>query len=166
MDKIAKLRQVMLAAFANKAVPLLNGTVTAVDGESCTVLIGELELDEVRLKATINGGDNKLLLVPPVGSIVLVGSLTGDLTDLAVISCDEVEKLTYKQGQLTLEIDSTDSTVKVENATTGLKALFQQLTDLLKQFKVTTPSGPSSGLVPDTLSAIIQFESDFKTLLK
>ena len=166
MDKYAKLREALKAATAVDMMPLMNAKLTAVAGDSCTVLWGELELTDVRLKATINGAANKLLLVPKAGSNVLIGSLTGDLKDLAVLRVDELERLTYAQDGLEVVIDSADGKVSVANGSTSLKALFQELVDLLKGFKVNTPSGPSATLLPDTLAAIMQFETDFKLLLK
>lgn len=148
-------------------LPLINAEVVSVeDEESCTVKIDELIIDEVRLKATINGSNNKVIVQPKVGSMVLIGSLTGDLKDLAVLSVDEIEKLLYEQDGLRIEIDSTDKKIKIENDQVSLKSLFQSLTNLLKQFKVFTPAGPSGTPLPTTISSLTQFENDFKKLLK
>lgn len=166
MDRYKKLIDVLQLATPKEVLPLLNAEVKEITGESCTVVVDGLELTEVRLKATINGDSDGLLLIPKVGSMVLLGSLTGDLKDLAVLSIDQMEQLQYKQSGLSVVIDSTDKKVSIENDSTSLKALFQGLADLLKQFKVTTPSGPSTALLPDTMQAVIQFETDFKKLLK
>lgn len=166
MDKYKKL----IAALQNIApvpmVPLLPVQVKAITGESCTVEFGDLELTDVRLKATINGADNSLLLLPKVGSTVLVGSLTGDLKDLAVLKIDELQKINYVQDGLQLTVDATDNKVSVSNEQVSLYSLMQQLVDLLKAFKVYTPAGPSGTALPDTLAAILQFEVSFKQLLK
>jgi len=167
MDKYKKLGVLLNGLVADgKMIPLFNAEVKSIQGESCTIDLNGLELDEVRLKATINGKANKVIVTPAVGSMVLVGSLTGDLKDLAVLNVDEIEKLEYVQNGLNIIIDSSDGKVKIENANTSAYNLFQQLTDLLKQFKVYTPSGPSGTALPDVVILINQFETDFKTILK
>lgn len=165
MDNIKKLGD-MLAGLNKPALPLFNAEVKSIEGESCTIIINNIEIDDVRLKATINGKTNKILTIPAVGSMVLVGSLTGDLKDLAVLAVDEIAKLQYEQDGLQLLIDSTDGKVSIGNAGTDLFTLFQMLTDLLKAFKVFTPSGPSGGPLPPTIVSITNFETAFKTLLK
>lgn len=166
MDKYAKLVEVLRRATKTDTMPLINAVVQSVAGDTCTVLWGELELTDVRLKATIGGGTDSLLIVPKAGSNVLLGSLTGDLKDLAVLRVDEMESLSYQQGGLTVEIDSTDGKLKAANGSTSLKDIFQELADLLKSFALSTPAGPTSGILPPTAQAITQFETDFKTLLK
>ncbi|MEN9570902.1 MAG: hypothetical protein RL172_2133, partial [Bacteroidota bacterium] len=166
--KYKKLSEMLGRNFSQnwKTVPLFNAVVKSIQGESCTVDIDGLEIDEVRLKATINGEQNKIIAEPKIDSIVLVGSLTGDLTDLAVLKIDEVAKLLYEQDGLKIEIDSTDGKVKIENNLVSVYDLFQQLVDLLKLFKVYTPAGPSGTPLPDTLMSITAFETDFKKILK
>lgn len=166
MDRYKKLAEVLRKHFGENMMPMFNAEVVSVEGESCTVLFDGLEINEVRLKATINGSDNKIILEPKPGSRVLIGTLTGDLKDLAVIKADEIAKLVYEQDGLQLTVDSTDGKVKLENESVSLYQLFQDLVDLLKQFKVYTPAGPSGTALPDTLTAIIAFETGFKQILK
>lgn len=167
MDKYKKLAD--LLSGIGKGIlpmPLFNATVISVGDESCTIQVNDVELDEVRLKATINESENKVIARPKVGSMVLVGSLTGDYKDLAVLAVDEVEKLEYEQDGLKVLIDSTDGKVSISNDETSLFAVFQLLTDLLKQFKVFTPAGPSGTPLPTTITSITQFETKFKSILK
>jgi hypothetical protein len=67
---------------------------------------------------------------------------------------------------LNLVIDSTDGKISISNNTVSVKDVFQQLTDLLKGFKVYTPAGPSGTALPDVVILINQFETAFKTILK
>ena len=144
----------------------LTGEVVSVEGESCTVAIDGVEIPDVRLKATINEAENFLLLTPVVGSLVLLISLTGEISDLTAIKFDEVEKIEYKQDGLNVLIDSADKKVMVKNDSTSLVDLFSSLVNVLNQIKVLTSAGPSTGLTPDSISLIEQFEAEFKTLLK
>jgi hypothetical protein len=167
MDNLRKLIDTLKAAVLEPpTLPIVPMQVKAITGESCTVVYGDLELTDVRLKATINGSGNKLLLLPKVGSMVLVGSLTNDLKDLAVLQVDELQEINYEQDGFKLELDTTTGKFLIENQQVGLKGLLQQLTDLLKQFKVYTPDGPSGTPLPDTVASIMQFETSFKQLLK
>lgn len=165
MDKYRKLWE-LLKPQTGKVIPLFNAVVKSIEGESCTIELDGLDIDEVRLKATINEEDDYILLSPKVGSMVLVGSLTGDLSDLAVLKVDQVEKLEYKQNGLEILVDSTDGKLQVKNEDISFVDVFQALTNLLKQFKVFTPTGPSGTPLPDTITALTQFETTFKKILK
>lgn len=167
MDKYAKFIETLKKGIApDQQVLIIPAEVKQITGESCTVLYGELELSEVRLKATINGSSNKLMLLPKIGSMVLVGSLSGDLKDLAVLKIDELEKVEYEQDGLNIEIDSTSNKISVRNNAISLKDLFQELADLLKQFQVFTPVGPSGNPLPTTIQKIVAFENHYQQLLK
>lgn len=96
MDKYAKLREQLkdICGGSGGGVVLLQGKVVRVDGDSCSILLGDLELSDVRLRATVGEtGEGLLLVTPVVGSVVLVGSLTGDYRDLAVLSVDQFSEI-------------------------------------------------------------------------
>jgi hypothetical protein len=168
MDKYAKLAELLRAVAGNNIMmPLIVADVKAITGESCTVMVGELEVTEVRLKATVNGDGNYLLAEPKVGSRVLVGSLSGDLKELAVIKCDEVGKLKYKQNGLEILVDSADGKLMVKNGTVSLISIIGDLINMMKtEFKVFTPSGPSGTALPLTVTKLTNIENRFKQLLK
>lgn len=168
MDKYRKLGDALKGLFPeeSKPLPLFNAEVVSIQGESCTIRLDELEIDGVRLKATINESGDKLLITPPAGSMVLVGTLTGDLKDLAVVSVDQFERLEYQQNGLKVLIDGTDGKIAISNEATDLKGIFQSLADLLREFKVYTANGPSGTPIATTVQKIMAFETDFKNLLK
>ncbi|KMQ70244.1 hypothetical protein [Chryseobacterium koreense] len=150
---------------ANPNFPI-TAEVLEIDEDTCTVkLPNGLEVPGVRLKATQDGEDN-LLIIPKVGSSVLVLSSDGTVDNLTVIKCDVAEKIIFNENGLEVEIDSETKKIKVQNEQTSLKQLFSQLTEILKTLKVFTPVGPSGTPLPDTIAKIIQFENDFKTILK
>ena len=164
-DKLAKLKENIRQIVGANPNLLIDGTVTVVDGDKCSVMVNDFEISDVRLKATADGTDH-LLIIPKVGSRVLMLSTDGTVGNMTVIKCDVAEKIFYNENGLQVEIDSTTGKVKVQNESTSLKDLFQQLTDLLKQLKVFTPAGPSGTPLPDSIVRIEQFETDFKTILK
>lgn len=99
MDKYAKLREMLRGICgyqANKEPLLFQAKVVSVQGDCCEVDMGGLVLSDVRLKAVADGQtDGVILMVPAVDSWVLVGSLTGDYKDLAVLNMDRFEKIIF-----------------------------------------------------------------------
>ncbi len=143
----------------------LHGTVTAVNGDTCSVLIGGLELTDIRLKST-TGGDNRLLVTPKIGTDVTLLSSDGTIDNLTVIAVDRIAKLELKEADFRLEIDCETKKLGFGNSETNIYKLLDDLQKLLKQLKVYTPAGPSGTPLPDSIARIEQFESDFKKILK
>ena len=167
-DRSAKLIEVLKKSLGVKSnVHLFNAEVKSVQGESCTVAVGDLELTDVRLKATINEASDYLMQIPAVGSMVLCGDMSGgDLREVCVLKIDKLEKLVLKQSGLDVLIDTTDGKIHIENEGPGLLQLFNALADILKTLKVFTPAGPSGTPLATTITKIQQFETNFKQLLK
>ncbi|WP_435138922.1 hypothetical protein [Formosa sp. A9] len=164
VTEIKRLLREIVGANPNLPIP---AKVLNVAGDVCTVeLKGGLQLSDVKLKATSNENESFVLVTPKVNTMVLLLSLSGKLDNLTIIKVDEVEKIELVQGDLKVLVDSSDNKIGIENGSCSINELFQDLTDLLKQFKVVTPSGPSTALTPETLLAVEQFEIKFKTLLK
>lgn len=158
-----KLREIVSA---NPNLPL-QAEVTAVQSETCTVrLASGLEVDDIRLKASVNNDADYLLIRPKVGSKVLLLSITGDLKDLAIIKTDQVKNIELKQGGMEILADATDGKVKIKNSGADLKEILDDLSALLKGFKVFTPSGPSGTPLPPVLAKINAFETKYKKLFK
>jgi hypothetical protein len=76
------------------------GTVTKVNGASCTVMIGDAEIEGVRLRASLSDRERQMLVVPKVGSPVTLGCLTADLNNMVVLQVDEIESITINGGEL------------------------------------------------------------------
>ncbi|ROH98413.1 hypothetical protein EGI16_21500 [Chryseobacterium sp. G0240] len=166
MDKYKKLRQnIQQIVGANPNLPI-DGIVKSIEGNTCTVELSDgFEVSDVRLKATTDENDH-LLVVPKVGSSVLMISTDLTVDNLTVIKCDQASKMIFNENGLTVEIDSTDGRVKIKNSETSLFDIMQDLTTLLKQLKVYTPAGPSGTPLPDSVVQIQQFETKFKKILK
>lgn len=167
-DRNAKLIEALRKGLGIRAsIVLFNAEVKSIQGESCTVAVGDLELTDVRLKATINEASDYLLPVPKTGSMVLCGDLSGgDLRDVCVLKVDELERIEYKQNGLEFIADSSDRKVSLKNSSVSLKSLFESVADILKTIKVFTPSGPSGTPLTPTVLKIQQFETALKQLLK
>jgi len=167
MDKIAELKKnlrIVVGADANYPV---RGTIESIEGQTCSVkLASGLVVPDVRLKATIGTGNDYVLITPAVGSDVLMLSGNGTLDDLTVIKVDQSEKTEIRQGGLIILIDSTDGKVQVKNDNASLVDIFNDLAELIKVLKVSTPMGPSGVPLPDTITSLNQWQVKFKQLLK
>lgn len=142
----------------------IHGVVTAVDGETCSVLlVGGLVVSDVRLKATVTGNKRKVLLTPKIGSEVMMISSDTSVANLTVVSIDEVDKIEIVTEDISIIVDDK---VSVLNDNFNLAQVLSDLCDLLKTFQVTTPVGPSMAVLTTTIAKIDQVEKGFKSLLK
>lgn len=127
---------------------LTQGEVVAVEDLTCTVKIGDAEIEGVRLRASLTGRDRQILTVPKVGSCVTLGCLTADLNNLVVLQVDEIEKIIVNGGEL-------GGLIKIQELTDKINALveaFNSHTHLLPTGAVITSAGPS--INPVTVPAI------------
>ena len=81
-------------------IAVYQGIVVSVEGITCTVRFGTMDVPGVRLRASEASDDAQLLIVPRKESAVIVGSLSGDLTQLAVPSVDAIERIEINGGKL------------------------------------------------------------------
>lgn len=93
-----------------KNIPLFTAEVTKITNNTCSIKCGDLVLTDVRLKVTIDDDTNTMMFVPKVGTMVLVGSLTGDLKDLCVVKVDVLDKIIL---DVKVEVDIKSPKVKV-----------------------------------------------------
>jgi len=68
-------------------------------------------------------------------------------------------------GTFRVEIDKANGKFKISNPEVSFKELFQDLKILIENLKVKTSSGPSVGLLPDTIERLDQFEDKYKKIL-
>lgn len=99
MDPYKELAE-SLKNFGAKDITVVQGIVTAVSGNTCSVEVGSIVIPGVRLRASESEKEGEMLIVPKVGSPVLMGSLSGDMSQLAVLAVDEVESITINGGKL------------------------------------------------------------------
>lgn len=169
MNKIAEIKKKLKEVVsANPNYPII-GKVTAVDGESCSVvLVGGLELSDVKLSATVRESADYLLLVPAIGSDVLMLSGDGTLSNLYVIKVDQIAKFKFSQNGLKVNFDSIDKKVNIENESGSLKDLFSDLANILTNLKVAviTEGAPSGTITPDVEVLVTNFSTAVNSLLK
>ncbi len=182
MDKLKRLDEALRQYSGTTNINIVAAEVLSVDGERCSVKIREnLEVTDVRLKATINGSGNKILITPVVGSYVLLGSLTGDEKDLTIVQMDEVEKVEYKQDEVKFTINATknemeaningtivmlDDKVKIRNNIYGLFELILEFIDICRDEIHMTTAGPTVSLNPANKVLFNLLKEKFGKLLK
>ena len=78
---------------------LVRCTVGSVDEgqQTCNLqpLNGDAEIFDVKLKATLDGLENGMVVFPKVGSQVIVGLADGTETDAYLLLCSEFDKVVF-----------------------------------------------------------------------
>lgn len=169
MDKSAKIKQALREIVGASPNLPISGTVESIQNDTVSVkLVSGLVLDDVRLNATSSEHTDFMLLTPAIGSEVLLLSVDGTLNNLVVVKMDKVQSFAFSKDGLKIEFDGTDKKVKIENDTLNLKDLFQNLATIISGLKVQviTEGAPSGVPMPDTQSAISQFQASINQLLK
>lgn len=123
MDSYRQLAQHLSGLKARKA-SLYQGFVKSVEGKTCTVQIDGLDVPDVRLRASTTDEESELILVPAVGSAVIVGALSDDFGQLTLLSMDKVDTITIhggKQGGLVLAPSLVEKLNALEDDINNLK---------------------------------------------
>lgn len=127
MDSYKELAQLVQAAAGKASLTLMQGIVRKVDGVLCDVELGNVTVPDVRLRASEAAEAGQLLITPAVGSAVIVGSLSGDLTQLVVLAVDRAESITINGGKL--------------GGLINIEPLTQKLNELVQAFNSHTHQG-------------------------
>lgn len=152
--------------FKNGFTAPINGIVKSIENDTCTVEIGAaFIISDVKLKSTADGSDS-LLIIPKIDTRVTLLSIDGTVDNLTIIKVDIAEKIIFNENGLQVIIDSSEGKVTIKNDESSLFDLLKDLTNILKQLKVSTATGPSGTPLPDSILSIEKFETDFKKLLK
>ena len=77
MDIYGQIAQTIKKMGAANGVILFSADVKSVDGDTCTLIIGSLELTDVRLRAVVNSENDKIVVTPKAGSRVLAADMSG-----------------------------------------------------------------------------------------
>lgn len=149
------------------AVEIYDGKVVAVDEGNYTVdveLDADLVLPDVKLRSVINTDEKAgFVCLPQKDTEIVFAKIEGE-SDYVLLKTAELEKVIIEIDTAKMEV-SKDG-YKISKGTVSLLDVFQDVKDLLMNLKVTTPSGPSTNLLPDSIAALNQLEIKFKDLLK
>lgn len=111
---------------------LYQGVVTALSDITCEVSIDGLSIPDVRLRASTEVDGAQIIVRPAVGSVVIVGSLTGDLDHLVVLSMDQAEEVVINGGKL-------GGLIKVQELTKKINTLEREINDIKQVLSNWTP---------------------------
>lgn len=149
MDKYRRIAELM-KGFQQSGQVFFPATVESVEGVTCTVKVDGLSVSDVRLKATATKTDNQVLLIPMKGSDVLVGSFSGDFSNLFVLAADA--------------IDLIEITCNGQNVMRNISDLIGALSGTLQ---LTTSVGAATGTFgPATIAKLKSIETSFKQIFK
>lgn len=160
MQPEQRLIRNLQAAVGPAPLTVYQGIVASVEGITCTVTFGSQSVSGVRLRASEAENDSQILLVPRVGTAVIVGSLSGDLSQLAVLSVDAVERIEINGGRLGGLINIDALTDKIN----ALVEAFNEHTHTIGpgSIVVGVPSAPQANynpvVVPKVLSTASRLE--------
>jgi hypothetical protein len=132
MDQYRRLRDNLMQMMgAGKEITIWQGIVKSVEGTTCTVTFGTLDVEGVRLRASLAENESHLLIVPKVNTAVVVGSLSKDLSLLVVLAVDEVESITINGGKL--------------GGLINIESLTQKINELVRTFNNHTHQVSTTG---------------------
>lgn len=147
MDTYAEIaRAIKAITGGNGGTALFTAEVKSVEGETCTVLVGELEVPDVLLTPADEGVDGKLLITPKEGSQVTVADLSGgELRHLAVVHWGEVEKISLTADSIELNGGDNGGLVKIEALTDKINNIEKDINKLKQAFTTWVPVPQDGG---------------------
>lgn len=165
MSKAAEIKRALIEALGvNPNLPI-TAEVVSVQDKTCSVkLVSELVLTDVRLGATISDDQDSLLIVPKIGSEVVLISQTGKLSGLMVIKVDAVERIEFKKSDFEFIVDGTTKKVTLKNSGANLGSLMNDLIDTVSNAQIITPNGPGS-ISSTTITQLTSIKTKFNLIL-
>lgn len=122
MDPYRELRD-RLQGLHRTPTGILFGKVVRVNGLEVEVAMGNTRVS-ARLRPTALPNDAQLLITPAVDSAVVLGSLSGDLTELVVLAIDKADRIEMT-GEVILNGGGLGGLINVGDLTTKLNELVQ-----------------------------------------
>ncbi|ROI09798.1 hypothetical protein EGI11_03305 [Chryseobacterium sp. H3056] len=155
--------QKALSKLTGRKVSTFPASVVSVNKEvgTCTVSDGELEFVDVQLSATVKD-DKRFLLIPKVGSFVLVSPIQEDLHRLYVEMFSEIVEVIMRTDASEFSFNDDGFLLKKQAET--LKQLMGDLLQAIQNMKFTTNAGPTILLL--NKPTFKEIETRFNNFLK
>ena len=128
MDEYRRLHELLKGTGGGKETTLYQGIVKSVEGQTCTVTVGGVDVPGVRLKASETEDKGRMLVTPKVGTAVTMGSLSGDMAELVVVQVDRVETIEVNGGQLGGLVNIGELTAKINELVDAFNSHTHQVT--------------------------------------
>lgn len=126
----------------------------------CSPIDGDAPIKDARITADFDNG-NKWVLVPKVGSVVVVSFFNKDVGYVSMVN--EVSEVLYKNGDTVFRIDDK---FLLASGTENLLTLMQDLIQAMLDEKHMTNVGPTISLTPDSVTRYEAIKTRFESLLK
>lgn len=156
MDIYAQIKRKLeeIAGSAAEGTALFTAEVKSVEGETCTVIVGGLEVPDVLLTPADEGADGKLVITPRQGSMVTVADLSGgELRRLAVVHWGEVEKIACTCDSVEFNGGDLGGLVKIEKLTEKINTIERDLNKLKEVFSEWITVAQDGGAALKTAAA-------------
>jgi len=124
----------------SSASHIFSAKVKSVESQTCTVMLDDLAISDVRLKSVINSNTDALIIKPKVNSVVMIADLSaGQYRELLVISYSEIDVVNLKISNTQLKIDQSGveinsgnlgGMVKINELVQWMQNLHSDLTNL------------------------------------
>ena len=156
-----RLLRNLRAAVGPAAITVYQGIVVSVEDITCTVRFGDIDIAGIRLRASEASNEAQMLFVPKTDTAVIVGSLSGDLTDLVVLAMDAIDRIEINGGKL-------GGLVNIESLTSKINELvnaFNNHTHIIPSGEIVCGEFPNAKPVtaPAVMSKASQFnKSDYE----
>lgn len=140
MDEYANLGR-QLRNLVPQNIPVYQGIVKSVEGTTCTVTCGNIDIPDVRLMASLQA-EGGLLLIPETGSAVTVGSLSGSLDQLVVIAFSRIKSISVS-GTVELNAGSNGGLINIAALTVKLNELVAAFNTHIHPANGSPPAKPT-----------------------
>lgn len=144
--------------------------VKATDADTCTIDVGGIEIEGVRLTSVVSDSETKLTITPAVGSRVIVADISnGRMTDFAVIQYAEIDSMTFTIGNTAITINAdgvnvnadaitinngdNGGLINISSLTSRLNAIEDDINDLKTAFSSWTFVAQDGGAALKTATA-------------
>lgn len=138
MNEYSKLKEYLAKIGGGKDITIYQGIVNSVDGCLCEVQVGGIAIPDVRLRASEMDDDGQMLVTPKVGTAVIFGSLSGDLSQLVILQVDHIETIVINGGKL-------GGLINIEQLTSNLNAIEDDINNLKDVMTRWTPASQDGG---------------------
>ncbi len=154
MKDLSQIAESIRNIAKNDVLTLHIASVSAVEGDTCTIKIDETEIEGVRLTSVVNDSETKMIVTPAVGSHVAVADISnGRMTDFLVLQYSEIDSLQFTIGNTAFSINADGVNINSDTITLNgggngglaivekIQSNFDKIKDYLTQLNTAIANG-------------------------
>ncbi|MGM9774894.1 MAG: hypothetical protein ACI3Y2_06815 [Candidatus Egerieousia sp.] len=154
MDNYKRLTDNIRRAAGVRTMAIYQGIVVSTDGITCSCRFDDLIVDGIRLRASLTKRERQMIVVPKPGSAVILGSLSGDLSQAVVLQVDEAEKIILNGGSLGGLVNIETLTAKINELVEAFNS--HEHTIQTGMIKTAGSATSQSNVAPVTVPVVAQ----------